>query len=165
MRTDDFGRRVAFDTFRAGIPGRDYSIRVKVKDCIVNDTLDQLSKPLFRRSRLAPFRHIPRDFNEPEEFACLVADRINYRESPKLGAVLTDPPTFALEPPLFGSILQYGSWEPSLLVLRRKKAGKMLAKDFRFLIALQLSSARVPGYNETFGVKEKERVINDGVDQ
>jgi hypothetical protein len=37
----------------------------------------------------------------------------------------------------------------------------MLPKDFRFVVALQPLSAGVPTYNESIGIEEEERVVDN----
>jgi hypothetical protein len=138
---------------------------VEVKDCIVDDRLDYLAKALFCLKRFATFRNITCDFNEAKKLVVFVAYRIKYRERPETGTVFADTPAFVFEASFLSGRLQRNCRQPSVLILSREKAGKVLAKNFLLLIALQTSSAGIPAYNVPFRVQHIERVIGNCLHQ
>ena len=84
MQSDDLVRRIAFDALRAGVAGRNDAIRIKVENGVIDYAFHQLPEPhlAFQKPLLGlpAFGHVPRDLNETEQFAVLLANGVEHCE-------------------------------------------------------------------------------------
>jgi hypothetical protein len=91
VRADDFLGRIAFDALRAAVPARDVSIRVEVKDGVVDDAFNHLPEARFGLQKpplgLVHFRHVADDLDEAQKLSVVVPDRVQDREGPKARSI------------------------------------------------------------------------------
>ena len=96
MLSDDFVRRVALDALSSRIPCRDVSLRIELKDRVIDNRLDQLAVASFASQQifvcLLPFGDVASDFGKANQFAVFVTDRVEDHKRPKVTPILAYSP-------------------------------------------------------------------------
>ena len=120
MLTDDFGCSISLDSLGAAIPGRYQAIRVQLKNGVVNDGFHEMSKPALGLQQavllLAPFRHVPSNFGETNEFPIPIANGIDHRQGPKSRSVAAYSPALTFETAFLRGGPQGSTWKLNLLI-------------------------------------------------
>src|SRR4029079_15761234 len=112
-----------------------------------------------------PLTDVARDLGKAEEFAGLVANRVDDHARPKMRSVLAHAHALGFETPFARGSFQDALGQTGLAVLTGEELAEMLADDLVRGVALEALSAGIPVRYHAGGIEHVDGKVGDALDK